>query len=100
MKRFNIKITEKLVKNIEVVADSLEDAVITVKSKYKNDEIVIDYSNFRDVTFESDDFEFEYKNLVDDLIDYICKHENFESSQKSSDDILLSIVRLKELNTH
>ena len=99
MKSFKIQITEKLIKTVEVMADSVEDAQTTVKSKYKNDEIALDYSNFRDVTFESVDFEIEYKTLVDDLIEYVCKHEFVESNQNHTD-IFLKINRLKELNTH
>lgn len=100
MKSFEIQITEKLTRTVEVMADSLEDAQTTVKSKYKNDEIALDYSNFQDVTFESLDFEIEYKNLVDDLIEYVSKHESLESNQNHTKNIFLKINRLKELNTH
>lgn len=105
MRTFKIQITEKLMKTVEVVANSLQDAVITVKSKYKNDEIILDYSNFRDVTFESIDFETEYKNLVDELIDYIYEKEKITlkktgDNNEINNNIFHKLEKLKELNTH
>ncbi|MCD9187241.1 MAG: DpnD/PcfM family protein [Pyrinomonadaceae bacterium] len=100
MKTFEIQITEKLVKSVKVTADSLEDAVITVKSKYKNDEITLDYSNFQDVTFESVDFESKFKSLVNELIEFVFKAEKNNLTSNNSNQILLKLEILRELNSH
>ena len=53
-KKFNIQITETLQKVVTVRANSIEDAIFKVKSQYKNEEIVLDYSNY--VSTEIDEF--------------------------------------------
>lgn len=40
MKKFNIEITETLQRQIEVEADSYDEALKIVKGKYRNSEIV------------------------------------------------------------
>lgn len=103
MKSFKIQITEKFAKTFEIEADSFEDAIITIKQKYKRDEIVINSSDYRDTTFESSDFTVEFQTLISELIEYVQEKETFNDvvdSQKKSDHIFTKIQRLRELNAH
>lgn len=51
MKKFNIEITETLQRQIEVEADSYDEALKIVKGKYRNSEIVLDSNDFIDTDF-------------------------------------------------
>ncbi len=103
MKSFEIQVTEKLERLVEVEAESFDEAVLIVEEKYRNEEIVLDSSDFQYVTFETKDTENEYRNLVDELIEYCYKdeerhYEEFEDDEKPEDHIFLKIKRLKVLN--
>ena len=50
---FNIEITETLQKIIEVGADNEEDALHKIMRMYKNEEVILDYDNFVDVSFKN-----------------------------------------------
>lgn len=50
---FNIEITETLQKIIEIEADNEEDALHKVMRMYKNEEVILDYDNFVDVSFKN-----------------------------------------------
>ena len=104
MKKFDIQITEKLVRNIEVIADSFDEAVSIVEGMYRSEKIVLDSSDFQEVTFEAEDAQNEYQKLVDDLIQYCYSEEDrhyseFEDDEKPADHIFLKIQRLKFLNS-
>lgn len=52
----NVKITETLSKVVSVEADSVDEAISKVKDMYKNEEIVLDYSDYDgNTTFEKED---------------------------------------------
>ena len=46
--KYKIEITEILQKTIEVDADDLESAILMVKEKYKNSEIILDDTSYID----------------------------------------------------
>ena len=48
MKKYKIEITEYLQKRIVVEADTKRDAILKIKEKYNNEEIVLDSSDFID----------------------------------------------------
>jgi len=103
MKSFEIQVTEKLERIVQVEAVSFDDAVSIVEEKYRNEEIVLDWSDFQGVTFGAKHSENEYRNLVDELIEYNYKdeerhYEEFENNEKPDDHIFLKIKRLKFLN--
>ena len=58
MRKFNIKITETLQRQIEVKVNSKEEALRLVKSKYKNEEIILDSENYVSTDF----------NVINELI--------------------------------
>jgi DpnD/PcfM-like protein len=104
MKTFEIQVTENLERIIEVEAETFDEAVSIVEEKYRQEEIVLDSSDFQGVTFEKKDYQVEYRNLVDDLIKYCYEEEErhyneFEDDEKPADHIFLKIKRLKELNS-
>lgn len=48
MKTFEIEIREVLSRVISVEAENFADAVSTVEEQYNNEEIVLDYDDFKD----------------------------------------------------
>lgn len=59
--KFKIKVTEILSRTITVEADTEEKAIVVVSDMYKNEEIVLDYSDFNgDVIIEKN------KNISDE----------------------------------
>lgn len=50
--KYLIEVVEILSKKIEIEANSEDEAISMVKDKYKNEEIVLDYSDFLDVDFK------------------------------------------------
>lgn len=53
MSKYKIEITETLQKLAEIEADSEKEAEQKVRELYKNEEIVLDYNDFKDVNFKS-----------------------------------------------
>lgn len=52
MKKYLVEITETLQKQITITANSREEAKQKVKEKYRNEEIVLDESDYVDTEFE------------------------------------------------
>ncbi len=52
MKIFKIEITETLQMQIEVKADSEEDAILNIRNQYYKSDIVLDESNYIDTQFD------------------------------------------------
>jgi len=46
--QIDIRVTEILSRVVTIDSLSIEDAIITVENMYKNEEIVLDYSDFND----------------------------------------------------
>lgn len=51
MKKYLVEITETLQKQITITANSREEAEQKVRNKYKNEEIVLDESDYIDTEF-------------------------------------------------
>ena len=51
MKKYLVKITETLQKQITITASSREEAEQKVKEKYRNEEIVLDENDYVDTVF-------------------------------------------------
>ncbi|WP_416328109.1 DpnD/PcfM family protein [[Clostridium] innocuum] len=51
MKKYLVKITETLQKQITITANSREEAEQKVKEKYRNEEIVLDENDYVDTVF-------------------------------------------------
>ena len=50
---FTIEVTETLCRHITVEAESADEAVVVVEQRYKNEDIVLDWSDFVDVEFHT-----------------------------------------------
>ena len=48
-KKYQVEVTETLQRIVEVIAYTAEDAIIQVTQKYREEEIVLDSSDFIDV---------------------------------------------------
>ena len=51
MKKYKFKITEILQKQIEIEANSYDEAYQKVKSQYKNEDIILDASDYIDTEY-------------------------------------------------
>ena len=52
MDTYNIEIEEILQRVIKIEAESKEEALIIAKEKYRNEEIILDYNDFKNVSFK------------------------------------------------
>ncbi len=127
MNKFKVQIVKTSKKIVEVEADSFSEAISIVRNRCKNRErsfvlfleadntvsivesnrekqkVLFDSFDSEKVIFGSNDFEIEYKKLVDELIEYCYEgeerhFEEFENDEKPDDHIYLKIKRLKKLN--
>ena len=97
----DIKITEILSKVITINSLSVEDAIITVEDMYKNEEIVLDYSNFNDdVLIEKKEENFISRKdlLITKVVQYLIEDEkkHYEESEKPNNHIYLTLLELQK----
>ena len=52
MKEYEIEIEEVMQRRVKIDAENEEEAIKQVKEKYKNEEIVLDYKDFKGVNFK------------------------------------------------
>ena len=62
MKKFKIRIEEKLRRFVEVEAENYQDAEDELQRKYRNSEIVLDSGDFAGVTFSLQGVEYGDQN--------------------------------------
>lgn len=53
MKQYKVEIEEVLQCRIIINAENREEAIRIAKEKYRNEEIILDYNDFKDVNFRS-----------------------------------------------
>ena len=97
----DIRVTEILSRVITVDSLSIEDAIATVEDMYKNEEIVLDYSDFNnDVLIEKKEENFNSKKdfLINKVIGYLIKDEkkHYEESEKPNNHIYLTLLELQK----
>ena len=52
MKTYEIEIEEVMQRRVKIDAANEEEAIKQVKEKYKNEEIVLDYNDFKEVSLK------------------------------------------------
>ena len=52
-KTYEVEIEEVMQRRVKIDAENEEEAIKQVKEKYKNEEIVLDYNDFKDVNFKN-----------------------------------------------
>ena len=62
MKTFEIEIIETLSTIVKVKADSIDEAVVKVKEKYRNEEIILTADDYVDTEFKPFNYEFIESN--------------------------------------
>lgn len=62
MKKFKIRIEEKLRKFVDVKAENYAEAEEKLQKQYKNQEIVLGADDFAGVTFSLQGVEYEYED--------------------------------------
>lgn len=53
MDTYNIEIEEVLQRVIKIEAKSKEEALIIAKEKYRNEDIILDYNDFKNASFKN-----------------------------------------------
>jgi len=96
----DIRVTEILSRLVTVEAESEYEALEIVEEMYRNEEIVLDHTDFKtNVIIEKNEKNFISRKdfLIDKLVDYMIKDEekHYEELDKPKDHIYLT---LKELN--
>ncbi len=96
----DIKITEVLSRVITIDSSSTEEAINIVEDMYRNEEIVLDYSDFNDdVIIERNEKIFNSKKdfLINKVNDYLIKDEkrHYEESEDSNEHIYLTLLELQ-----
>ncbi|OFX73362.1 MAG: DpnD protein [Bacteroidetes bacterium GWE2_29_8] len=61
MKTFKVEIIESLSRIVEIEANTKDEAISIVNEKYKNEEIVLDYNDFKYAAIESLEDNIEIK---------------------------------------
>lgn len=99
METFKIEIQELLSKTIEIQAENIEEAIEKVNQMYKNEEIVLDYSNFVDKKIIPQTLMNEKEILIKEIIEYlyIDEKKHFEELEESNNHIFSKIKKLKNL---
>ena len=52
MNSYKVEIEEVLQRRITIDAENKEEAIRLAKEKYRNEEIILDYKDFKDVNFK------------------------------------------------
>lgn len=55
MQTFNVMITEQLQRNVEVEADSIEEALVKVKDSYSDSKIILDSEDYTNTFFQCEE---------------------------------------------
>ncbi|HNR48652.1 MAG TPA: DpnD/PcfM family protein [Bacteroidia bacterium] len=99
-KTFKIEVQELLSRTINIKANSVEEAISIVNKMYKNEEIVLDWSDLKIQEIIPLNLIQEKEQLINDIIDYlyIDEKKHFEESDGPNDHIYLKIERLKKLS--
>ncbi len=100
MEIFKIEVQELLSRTINIQADNLEEAISIVNKMYKQEEIVLDYSDLKIQDIIPHSLITEKEQLISDIIDYLYHDEekHFDELGEPNDHIFLKLKRLKVLN--
>ena len=99
METFKIEIQELLSRTLMVEADNINEALDKVQKMYKEEQIVLDYTDLTNqeiIPFQ----DINIKNkLIKDVIKYLYEDEqkHFEESDKPNDHIYLKLKKLESL---
>lgn len=103
-KLFEIEVQELLCRVVKIEAASYNAALAIIQEKYKKCEIVLDYNDFANVSYQDinkQSAEDEKNDLMLDIINYLYNDEerHFLASDKSSrkNHIFRKLERLKSL---
>ncbi len=53
MKEYEVEIEEVMQRRVKINAENEEEAIKLIKEKYNKEEIVLDYNDFKDVSFNN-----------------------------------------------
>jgi len=99
--KIDIRVTEVLSRIVTVDSLSLNAAINIVADMYKNEDIVLDYTDFNDdVIIERTENNLNSKKdlLINQLIQYLIKDEkkHYEELDKPTNHIYLTLLELQE----
>jgi len=98
--KVDIEIIEVLSKSITIDSSSIDDALDIIKKMYKQEKIVLDYSDLVDVSFGYKDEKFDNRKdyLINEIIKYCIDDErkHYEELGKPENHIYLVLLELKK----
>lgn len=96
MKTFEIEIKEILSRVISIEAENSIEAVSIVEKLYKNEEIVLDYNDFKNNEIILFGLNEDKNNLIKEVIDYLIEDEkrHFEECEENENHIYLRLLKL------
>lgn len=74
--QYNIEISERLSRVVDINASSLEEAIEIAEQKYKSEEIVLDWADFHDDVVIGEfnpNIQNEKDELIGEIIEYLIK---------------------------
>ena len=74
MKIFKLFVRETLQRQVDIEAETIEDALKILESKYYDSEIVLDYSDLIDTEFCNCNFSKNEINIMYELTDFCDNH--------------------------
>lgn len=104
--KYKIVISEKLKRIIEVDKRTSDEAIEFIRNQYKDEKIVLDYSDFDgEVIIENQEYEIRKETLIRDIIDYLYEDEQKDYEEyfgekkpkKEDNHIFYKLYELKKL---
>ncbi len=97
----DIRVTETLSRVISIDSLSIKDALTTVEKMYKNEDIVLDYTDFNNdacIEKKEDNFNTRKDLLINEIIQYLIKDEkkHYEEAKEPSKHIYLTLLELQK----
>ena len=99
MKTFEIEVLESLSRVLKIEAGSQNEAILKVEEMYRNEEIVLDYDDFKNMCISPKNQSEEKDKLIADVIQYLYLEEkkHYEESEEKENHIFLKINTLRKM---
>jgi len=103
MNTYKIEIQEFLSRVVEIEANNIDEAILSVEQKYANEEIVLDYNDFVEVDYidiNVQSIKDEKIHLINEIIEYLWNEEkrHYEELEEPENHIYRKLCRLKDIN--
>ncbi len=99
METFKVEVEELLSRTIDVQANDIKEAIAIVEQMYRDEEVVLDYTDLTRQDIVSHDLINEKESLIKEVIEYRYADEekHFAELEEPEDHIFLKLKRLKDM---